>query len=369
MISDHNMNVFPLPCFKDFITEETNNPQVLPTLVTLEASSQEQRDEELSSEDNSNAKKEDEDVTKKRDRGTAVLMSEEELVDLLKKEAQDEEEAEERELEDEEKAGKALRISKEDETEGEEKQLGDSLEAEKEIKDEEEARDDSVEDKVEQEIEKMPFEEKEEEPHGPTGDREETSFLEETESSTASEILPDLDYAADSGILQPLQMVSSKVNPPSEDTQSISQKEESDLKKETSEKEPLDTADYYQQDMQATEAEHSQEEPAQMRDKSTEIGFNKKEPEIEEAKRNGGLDSRSRLSRKDEEENKNDSGINSKGKTKKLKKNQRQRKHSPQRDERHPAQEQSQDAEESEDGSIENTVQKAKRRRAGKWVI
>ncbi|XP_061595422.1 SPARC-like protein 1 [Cololabis saira] len=332
---------------KDVITEEANDLQVLPTLVMSEAgSSQEQADEELSSEDNTNAKKEDEVVTGKRDKSTAVLLSEEQLVDLLKKEAQDEEEAEERELDEKEKAGQA------------------SLETEEELKNEEEVRDDDVEDKVEEEIEKIPFEEK---PDVTMGDKEETvAFLEETESSTESELPTDLDYAADSGIIQPLQIVSSEVKPHSDDT--ISGKDDSDFKKkETSENELHTSDDYHHQGMQATEARYSEDGPAQLKTRSQGMGINKKDSETQEVKSNGGLESDSTSSRKNEEESKNDSGINSKGKTRKQKKNQRQRKHSPQRDERHPGQQQRQDLQESEDSSIENTAQKAKRRRAGKW--
>ncbi|KAM6940615.1 SPARC-like protein 1 [Xenentodon cancila] len=352
---------------KDAITEEANDLHVLPTLVMFEASSQEHEDEEQSSEDNTNAKKEEDEVNEKRDKSTAVLLSEEELVDLLKKEAQEEEEAEERELDDKEQAGQDLRISKEEETKEEEKKLGDNLETEEELKNEEEVRDDDMEEKVEEEIEKIPFKEKEEKPDVAMDDKEETvAFLEETESSTESDIPTDIDYAADSGILRPLQIVSSEVKSRSDDT--VSEKDASDFeKKETSEKKLLTPDDYYHQGMQATEAVYSEEGAAQVKANSKETDTSKKDSEPQEVKSNAGLESNSTSSRSEEEENKNDSGINTKGKTRKQKKNQRQRKHSPQRDERHPGQEQSQDLQESEDSSIENTVQKPKRRRAGKW--
>ncbi|XP_072240014.1 uncharacterized protein [Leuresthes tenuis] len=349
---------------KDIITEEANKPQVLPTVTTFEASNQEQEDEELSSEDNANAKKEDEEVAKPGKKSTAVLLSEEELVDLLKKEAEEEEEAEERELEAEEaEAGKAVRVNEKEETEGKEKKLGKSVVTEKEVKDQEEGSDDSVEDEVVEEVEKMSLKKKAERPADKKSDRgEEVGLLEETESSTGSEMPADLDYAADSGILQPVEIESAKIDPSSDNAQSISKEDiPHNIKKGATEKEVLSIAEDYDQDMQNIEAIEREE-----------ISISEKEPksnvDLQEPKSIAGLESSSLSSGKEEEKSKNDSGINNNGKTRKQKKKQRARKHSPQMDESHPAQEQNQqDPLESEGSSRENTVHKAKRRRAGKW--
>ncbi|XP_010743198.3 SPARC-like protein 1 [Larimichthys crocea] len=303
---------------KDIVTEEANKPQILPTLVPLEVSSHEQEDEESSSDDNANANKEDFEVTEGSDKSTAVLLSEEELVDLLKKEAEEEQEAEEIVLEEEEvKTEKSEEESGEIiEDEVEEKTLDDKLEREEDAKEEEEEKEESVEDaelleKEEVEVEKI--------------DREEQgAFLEETGL--------DLDYAADSGILSPLQL---EKTPHTDDTQP-------DVKeKETSEKGLQTIADDYEQNVQNTEAVDSEEVSDQ---------------------------DQTRVAGKDEEKSKNDSGSQTKGKTRKQKKNQRARKHSPQSEETQTGQEQSQqDPQESEGSSTDNTVQKAKRRRAGKW--
>ncbi|KAG8014773.1 hypothetical protein GBF38_003402 [Nibea albiflora] len=302
---------------KDIVTEEANKPQILPTLVPLEVSSLEQDDEELSSDDHANASKEDFEVTEGSDKSPAVLLSEEELVDLLKKEAEEEQEAEEIVLEEEsqdrEKRGESGEII---EDEVEEKTSDDKLETEEEEEKEESVEDADMLQKEEVEVEKI-------------ADKEEQgALLEETGV--------DLDYAADSGILSPLQLVSPEKNPHTDDTQP-------DVKeKETSEKGLQTIPDDYEQNVQNTEAVDSEEVSDQ---------------------------DQTRVAGKEEEKSKNDSGSQPKRKTRKQKKNQRARKHSPQSEETQTGQEQSQqDPQESEGSSTDNTVQKAKRRRAGKWV-
>jgi len=309
-------------------------------------------------------------VPKQGKKSTAVLLSEEELVDLLKKEAEEEEEAEERELEAEEaEAGKAVRVTENEETEGKDKKLGKSMVTEKEVKDQdqdqEEASDDSVKDEVVEEVEKMSLKKKAERPADKKSDRgEEVGLLEETESSTGSEIPADLDYAADSGILQPVEIESAKIDPSSDNTQSISKEDiPHNIKKGATEKGVLSIAEDYDQEMQYIEAVDREE-----------ISISEKEPksnvDLQEPKSSAGLESSSPPSGKEDEKSKNDSGMNNKGKTRKQKKKQRAKKHSPQMDESYPAQEQNQqDPMESEGSSRENTVHKAKRRRAGKWVM
>uniref|UniRef100_A0A3Q0QWB5 SPARC-like 1 n=1 Tax=Amphilophus citrinellus TaxID=61819 RepID=A0A3Q0QWB5_AMPCI len=323
---------------KDAITEEANKPKILPTLVTFEASSQEQEDEELSSEDNAN--KEDEEGAEKREKSTAVLLSEEELADLLKKEAEEDDEAEARELEEEEVGadkGKVESSEAVEITEDQKKNLDSNSEAKTDLPDEEEVKEETVEDVVEEKVQKTTHSEKKKEPIGKMGDSE---ALPEEDGSTESVIPVDLDYAADSSLLQHLQTAPANVKTHSDDTKSVSKTDIPDVKeKETNEKELASIADDYEQGMQNTEAAHSEE-----------------------------LELRARLSGKEEEKSKNDSGSHTKGKTRKQKKNQRARKHSPHRDETQPEQEQSQqDPQESEGSNIDNTVQKAKRRRAGKW--
>ncbi|XP_039662104.1 SPARC-like protein 1 isoform X2 [Perca fluviatilis] len=361
---------------KDIITVEANEPQLLPTLVTFEASSQEQEDEELSSQDNANANKEEGEfeVTERSDKTTAVLLSEEELVDLLKKEAEEEQEAEERVLEEEEaetdkgrlESGEAVET-----IEDEEDNLHDKQEMREDNKDvtdeeEEEVKDESVGDaemleKEEVEIEKMSPKEKDEK-------SEQGELLEETDGSTESEIPVDLDYAADSGILQPLQIVSAKLKPHTDDTQLSSN---TDVKeKETGEKGLPTIDDVYIRDVQNTEAVDSEEVSDQDKDlRSKDV--DEKEPvanvEPEEPKSNTAFESQSQMAGKEEEKNKNDSGGHTKGKTRKQKKNKRARKHSPQREETQSGQEESQQDPQASDSSIDNTAQKTKRRRAGKW--
>uniref|UniRef100_UPI0037E8976D SPARC-like protein 1 n=1 Tax=Semicossyphus pulcher TaxID=241346 RepID=UPI0037E8976D len=351
---------------KDIITEEANKSQILPTLVPIEASSQEQEDEELSSEDNANANKEEGEfeVTERSDKSTAVLLSEEELVDLLKKEAEEEREAEERELEEGEVETQPGKMESDEEEEAEEKMLDDKLEMEEDAKEvtdgEEEEKEESVEEdemvKKEEVVETMPLKEKEQRP-----------LLEEADGSTESEIPADLDYASDSGILQPLQIVSAKMKPKQDDDQPLP-------KTDAKEKETTITDDF-EHDVQNTEAAGSEEasdEDKHSQAKSKEASVDMKETEAnmdpQEPKSSTELESGSRLAGKGEEKSKNESGSQTKGKTRKQKKNQRARKHSLQNDETQPGQEQSpQGAQESESSSIDNTVHKAKRRRAGKW--
>ncbi|XP_041789571.1 SPARC-like protein 1 [Chelmon rostratus] len=361
---------------KDVITEEANKPQILPTLVPFEASSHEQEDEELSSEDNANANKEEGgfEVTERSGKSTAVLLSEEELVDLLKKEAEEEQEAEERVLEEEEV--EAERGNVEDE-EVEEKTLDDKLELEEGAKgatdEEEEVREDAemLEKEEEVKVEKMSLQEKSAEK--PADREEEEASQEEAEGSTGSEIPADLDYAADSGILQPLQLVSTERKPPSDDTQPASKPDVKE--KEASEGGLPAIPDDYEQDVQNTEAmdgEEASDHDKEPEAKSKGTSVDKKEPEAnvdpQEPRSGAEFESGSRVAGKEEEKSKNDSGSHAKGKTRKQKKNQRARKHSPQSEEALSGQEQSQqDPQEPEGSSIDNAVHKAKRRRAGKW--
>ncbi|RVE76245.1 hypothetical protein OJAV_G00006470 [Oryzias javanicus] len=316
---------------KDGITEEGNNPQVSPTSAPFDISSIDKQDGEPSSDSNTSAKKIKE-VKENGEQRTAVLMSEEELVDLLKKEAEEEEDAEVEELEDEEaEVGKALK------DDGEKKILEEST------KDEEEVRDDGMEDKKEEEVKKILLEEKVE---IPAGGKETVASPEETESSTESEIIADLDYAADSEAVQPLQPVTMEVTTSAHEIQSSSKKDASDdQSKEDNEAE-------VQQDMQSSSEEVHDDDtavPAKSEEKSTK----------QESNMNPG---------KEEEAVKEDSRVQTKAKTRMQRRKQRARKHSPQRDEGRPEQAQSQqDPQESQEPGTRGGSNKAKRRRAEKW--
>lgn len=382
-----NEYLYFLP-IKDLISEETNKPQILATLVPFETGSLAQEDEELSSEDNTNANKEDGgfEVAERSDKSTAVLLSEEELADLLKRDAEEEQEAEKRVLEEEEEVemdrGKteSSEITKNEEAEVEDDKLGVG-EGGQEVVDEvgkleeENVEDAEMLDKVEVEVEKLPVEEPEGKSVKKVADKEERGvFFEEADGSTESEILADLDYAADSGILQPLQIVSGRQHPFTDGTKPLSKTEVKE--RETGEKGLPTITDDFEQDIQNTEAVDSGEVSDQDKNKDSEalskvIRAHKQEHEsnvdIPEPRGSAEFELGSRMTGKEEEKSKNDSGSHSKGKARKQKKNQRARKHSLQNEDPQSGQEQNQ--QESESSSTNDTVHKAKRRRAGKWVM
>lgn len=357
---------------QDVITEEAIKSQILPTLSPYESSSQEQEDEEMSSEDNSNPKQDDEEVVEKKTESTAVLLSEEELVDLLEKEAKEEDEEGEGQVEnDGAEASTNVGVTKDEEKFREDKTLTDSLEAEKRVKDQEEVRGEIEEVEEEERIKNVLLDKK---PAGMMSNR--TELVGPLEGSTDSELPVDLDYAADGEILQPLQRNSTKVNPSADDTPSDPNKDFPGGKmKEGSEKEQLSPA-ANESDMQTSEAGIQKDTSDQHRNSSlkSEEKIHKKtsdrNEDPQELKGSVGLKSGSQKSEKEAEKRRNEIGTPNKKKTRKSKKNQRSKKHSPQRNETLPAQEQNhQDPQESEGSSTEGTVPKAKKRRAGKWVI
>nr|XP_020457799.1 SPARC-like protein 1 isoform X2 [Monopterus albus] len=376
---------------KDVIRGEASLPNILPTLVTFEASNQEQEDEEFSTEGNASRNKEGEEfeVTGRNEKSTAVLLSEEELLDLLKKEAEEEEEVEEQEPGKEEvephngkmESGEAVGSDEDEEAVGKDK-LHVNLEMEEdanEVTDEEEEKKESVEDEVEEEVEKMSHKNEKEEILSKMADTEEkVALLEEIEGSTESEIQAELDYA-DGGILQPIQIVSTKEKSHTDEIQPVSKTDVPDVqKKETSEKEQPTIANDYEQDIQNTEVAESKEasdqekiqEDKNDKDKDSQTKFKETSPAVDhlEPKSSTELKSRSQVAETEEEKNKNDSGSHTKRKRRKQKKNKRARSHSPQREETQSGQNQGQrDPQESESSHTDNAVQKAKRRRAGKW--
>lgn len=364
---------------KDIITEEANKSHVLPTLFPYEASSHEQEDEGLSSEDNAHANKEEGDFDEMEKTDTAVLLSEEELVDLLKKETEEELEAEERALQEEEMETDKDNvefggITEDEEAEVEEKMLDDEpkMEEEDEEVGVENVEEDEMLVKEEVDVEKVPLEEEEEQTVKKMADREEQgAFSEDSDGSTESEIPADLDYAADSGLLQPLQIVSARKHPVTDDKQPLSKT--AHREKETSEKGLPIIEDDFEPDLQNIEAADSGEASDQVEDvgaASEEMSADKKEKEpntgVQEPRSSAEIETGSRVAGKEEDKSKNDSGSLTNRKTRRQKKNQRARKHSPQNEDPQSGQEQSQ---ESDGSSTDNTVHKAKRRRAGKWVM
>lgn len=342
-------------------TEEVHQAQILPTLVTFEASSQEQEDEEMFSEDNLNASTDEVDgVTDRREKTSAVLLSEEELAELLKKDADEEEEEEEegeqeKEMEVDRKMefDEAVEVTEDEEAEGEERKLDDNLEMDE---DKEGIVEDAERPEKEDGEEEMPGKEKEEK------ELVREMGMEEIDGSTESEIPVDLDYAADSGILQPLKILSAEVKPHMDDSHLLSKTDVSEVKeKETREEGLPSTAG---DDIQNTKAPE-EVSPASSKDANTQkpkIGT-----ELERSRPAGEEDA------EEEEEEERDeikSASHIKGKMRKQKKNQRTKKHSPQRDEAQAGQEQSQqEPQDSEGPSVDNALHKAKRRRAGKWVL
>lgn len=340
---------------KALITEEANKLQVFPTLFPYESSSLGQEDEEMSSEDNANTKKDDEEVTAKKMGGTAVLLSEEELVDLLEKGAKEEEEAEKSE---------AAEITEDEETFREDKTLADSLETEK-------GQMEKREDEEEEEITKVSLDQKGEKAAGMMTTRtEQVGLLEEAEGSTDSELPVDLDYAADGQILHPLQAESAKVILTAQDLPGVK-------KEEDSEEVQLSPNDDNDPDMQSPEAGVHEEMSHQHQDSSLkfeEINVSKRKTEAhedrKELKSSTTFTAASQMFEKEEEKSKNESEAPTKRKARRLKKNQRSKKHSPQRNETLPAQEQNhQEPQESEVSSTESPGLKTKKRRARKWVM
>ncbi|XP_029015050.1 SPARC-like protein 1 [Betta splendens] len=332
---------------QDIVTEETNKPQLLPTLSPLEPTTHKQETQEQRSEGNANTNKEDGELegTERGDESPAVLMSEEELVEVLRKEAEEEEEVERRELkEGEDEAHRSTletaRGDEYEEAEGEQKKR-----EEEEVAHEEETMEESVVGKVEEEVEKVP-----------QGDpMTSVAQLEET-GSTESEIPGDVDYAADTEVLQPAEGKSHI-----DDTQYVLKTDVADVKeKEDSEKELLPVSDDYDQDVQNTEAADSDgdasDEERLQEDKESQAKRKDVSEDVDAPEAKGNTE---RDSGREGESAKMDG----EGKTRKQKKNQRAKNRSPQREVAQPGPDQNQ----QEPQDSHNTVHKAKRRRAGKW--
>uniref|UniRef100_H2TJ98 SPARC-like protein 1 n=1 Tax=Takifugu rubripes TaxID=31033 RepID=H2TJ98_TAKRU len=339
---------------KDIIAEEANEPQALPTLLPLEESGTEQEVEDLSSEDNANANKEIRGIKmpKRSSKTEAVLMSDEELTELLKKEEQ---EVEERELEEEEEA--EVEEGKEQSaeiSEDSEKMLNDQLDRE----DAEEGADEDGEDaemldKEEIDVEMMPLESNVEKAAQQVAQTDERGALfEESDGSAESEIPADLDYAADSGLLQALHTLTPAKHPNSQ----LLPETEGNEQKTSEEEVPAASDDSAEAADGGEMSEHDEDQQATPKDEQGQeldgVTPDPKESADVPMSKMGG---------KEEEKSRR----HSKRKTKKQQRNHMVGKHFPQSEQPQSGQEQSQ--QESESSSAENTGSKAKRRRAGKW--
>lgn len=364
VITHCNLNIFCCLLIKDILTEEANEPQAVATLVPLEESSEEQQVEELSSDNNLDANKEIRGVgmPERSSKSKAVLMSDEELAETLQKEAKEEQEVEDRDLQEEE-AGKEegkerpVEMSEDDEETRSDKLDMEDAENEADEDEEEDEKDSEMLDKEEIDVEMMPFE-------GNLGkhaqEREWTEerrvLFEKSDGSSESEIPADLDYAADSGLLQALQTPT----PPKQPDASLLLEPDGKEQQSSQEEPPTASDDGEVDGRQASR--HDEERLPASKDASAheqDHKINGITPDLEE---NSEL-FMSKTGGKEEQK----SGHHSMRKTKKQKKNHRERKHFPQSEQPQPGQEASR--QESESSSAEDIGSKAKRRRPGKRVL
>ncbi|KAL1023483.1 hypothetical protein UPYG_G00041350 [Umbra pygmaea] len=437
---------------KDIAVEEA---ETTPTFITVEASSQEQ-DEDMNYEDDANVypykKKGAFEVLDGEEGSLPILLSDEALVDIVQKESEEEEV--QKEEEEEEKIESEETQSKEAEMKGEVEDVEvDSDEEDEEVLEEEEEEVeeemteseetlskskeevgedeevDGVSEKVEveedkemvdvknvkaekeEEMEVMEDEEesaeeveeqreKSVEPVVREGAVNEEAVVEEMDSSTASEIPVDLDYASDIDLTKPLETGLKEGQSLAKDVQILLKEEDEakvkDQEEKASEKDEITIAtnDYEpQQDMQEAEATESQEvhdqdkllkenkdEEKSSKDDSQEKVMDQKDTNAEsdllEIKNSVAVDVTHLLVESEggsEEKNRNESANHTKGKARKQRKNHRVRKHPPPRDEARPGEGVSDHQghvgeKEPQYHTTDNVVYKPTRRRAGKWA-
>ncbi|XP_077462105.1 uncharacterized protein LOC144077887 [Stigmatopora argus] len=297
---------------KDMVNKETKKELILHTLVPAEASNRAQEEGETSAEDKISSEQKSSEFEILDSKSKAVLLSEEELVGLLQEEAAEEEESEKQQTNEDL-----------DSIVGEEEVNHMEAKEELTMKEDEPVKNESLdvremlvkenqEPKVEMEIKKN---------EDDSFAEENIDLLEESEGSTESKF----DYASDSAILPPLQITPKSVAT----SDIIEEKFDSVVIDEavTERSEPQGAAS--EGHIQDSKAKLASERPLAGKDESADIAN---------------------------------------GKTRRSKKNQRTRKHSPQREELQVEREESQEASPERDAGQKNgTVQKAKRRRAGQW--
>ncbi|XP_061131211.1 SPARC-like protein 1 [Syngnathus typhle] len=300
---------------KDIAIEEANEAPVLPTLVAVEEGNHEQEEGEASAEDDSAAEKKSShsEMTKSE----AVLLSEEELVDLLNKE---EDEAEKTEMDKEVTTGPDEKEFRQ--TEVQEEKL--AMMEDERVKNETGEGGEMLMKKSQDSEVEMQSKKNDEESLG----EDNVASLEESEGSSESKIISNLDYAGDSAIMPSLAKVE-------DHTGEITSVSKSDIKEDK-------YAGVIDDDVTESQVSSSQ---VQIQDKAK--------------------DSETQMAGKNEEKSNVESRDDASEKTSRPKKNQRTRKHSPQREENQDEHEQSQET--PHETHNLNTVQKAKRRRAGQW--
>ncbi|KAL2097480.1 hypothetical protein ACEWY4_006687 [Coilia grayii] len=349
---------------KDSYPEEPNEGKgsILPTFLPFEASSQEQEQEEGDRGEVVGFGE------KNKESSTPVLLSEEALADLL----QGSDEEDEEEQDEAVQGGHATRERKGTVEESDVEERNGEEKVNKNEEKEEEGEEDKEEADGQEGVEKRTEEEEED------GD-----------SSTESEIPADLDYVSDSDGPEPRETkleeakdVSSG-SPPEKEREEKAEESEQDGEQEEI---PTIMADY---DPETGEVTEFPQKKGQDKDKAKERevashkvkNSNNKDGDSEssdlhqEAKNN--LEVRAAHPAGDEDNKQdrqtNESGSNTKGKGRKQKKNQRKRKGQMQGDQPFPGQptnsgnRQMPEQQKTPD-STDNTVQKTKRRRSGKWA-
>ncbi|XP_012692338.2 SPARC-like protein 1 [Clupea harengus] len=376
-ISKHSQT----PQEKDSDPEEPNEGKgsILPTFLPFEASSQEQEDEEVNNEGVQASEvvgfgeEEEEEEEENKESGTPVLLSEEALARLLQGSEEEEEEQEGQETQEGEAA-----VKESDEGEGESEGEVNKKEGEEENGEKEEEEAEGQEGVVEKRVE----EEEEEE--------------DESESSTESENRVDLDYASDSDGSEPLETKLEEATPltsgsDSDQNQPEKEKEEKvEDQEQDGEEIPAVMADYDPETAgEDAEMPPKKEKEEVLKDKTQEKDVSPDKEEmidneqgdsdgselLQEAKNSmefraarlpGGEGDK-------QEQHTNDSGSHTKGKGRKHKKNQRKRKGQMQGDQPIPAEPANPGhrqmlGQEKTPDTTDNTVQRPKRRKSGKWA-
>ncbi|XP_077575390.1 SPARC-like protein 1 isoform X2 [Stigmatopora nigra] len=294
---------------KDMVNEETKKDVILPILVPAEDRAQEEG--EASAEDKITSEQKSSEFKILDNKSKAVLLSEEELVGLLKEEEAEEEESEKQQTNED--LDTVVGEEEFNHMEAKEKliMMEDEPVKNESLNVHEMLIKEDQQPKLEMEIKKN---------EDDSFAEENIDLLEESEGSTESKF----DYASDSAILSTLH-ITPKLVP---------------------------TSDVIEEKFDSVVIDEAVTE--------------RSEPQGEASEGHIG-DSRAKLA-SERPLAKEESADIANGKTRKSKKNQRTRKHSPQREEIQVEREESQEASPERDAGHKNgTVQKAKRRRAGQW--
>ncbi|KAG5848353.1 hypothetical protein ANANG_G00097590 [Anguilla anguilla] len=305
--------------------EQASEEKVLPTSITFESDSQEQDDADVSYDDGEGLPKEDRvlDGAMQEEKSAPVLLSEEALADLL-------EESEEEEEEEEDQDEGSEEVAEEAEMEGRSEEESDSdSSTESEIPVDMDYAGDSdglgPQDPMEEEVKPL--------------SNADSQLLPTGESPAAEEIPKDSDYESRAG---------------EGAEEAAGNLEEQEGESVTERKGLEEAADASQEDDER--GEESQGNDTQETKSSVELGG---VANVEGAATGGG---------EEEESNRNDSGAHPKVKASKQKKNQRAKTLSETRDAEEGPGPLQKGHTEKEPDTMENTVQKSKKRKIGKWA-